>query len=134
MAFGLKGETNLKSKDVEERFNDIINSDKFVCTESEFDDFQNYGYILSVGDRYLTKMGKTLNIDIIKSKASKMNIDLSELVSRAINVSDEVECKRVYCMNKTTYDHYNQLGYIVHKDGADFYRYIDNEMWYIMLI
>ena len=66
IAFGLKGETNLKSKDVEERFNDIINADKFICTEEEFNNFQNYGYILSVGDRYLTKMGKVLNIDIIK--------------------------------------------------------------------
>lgn len=124
----------MKSKDVEERFNDIINSDKFVFTEEEFDDFQNYGYILSVGDKYLTKMGKTLNIDIIKSKASKMNIDLSELISRAINVADEVSCKRVYCMSKATYDHYDELGYIIHKDNADFYRYADNEMWYIILV
>lgn len=124
----------MKSKDVEERFNDIINADKFICTEEEFNNFQNYGYILSVGDRYLTKMGKVLNIDIIKSKASKMNIDLSNVINKAINASKEVSYKRIYCMSKTTYDHYNELGYIIHKDDADFYRYIDNEMWYIMLV
>lgn len=124
----------MKSKDIEERFNDLISSEKFICTQEEFDDFQNYGYLIPMGKAYLTRVGKKVNVDIIKQKAHILNLDLSGLINGAIKMSKDNNFKRIYCMSENTYNKYLEKGYVVEKNNKKYYRLFEGEMWLIMII
>ena len=112
----------------------LSNNDKFICTQEEFDDFQNYGYLIPMGKSYLTRMGKKISVDVIKQKVSIMTINLSEIITEATNFANECNYKRVYCMSENTYAKYENNGYIIEKDNNKYYRYFESELWLVMIV
>ena len=124
----------MRNKDIEGRFNEIIARDEFVCTQEEFDNFQNYGYLIPLGNSYLTRLGKKVNVSVINQSVHRLNLDLSGVIANAVKVSKDNCFKRIYCMSNNTYDTYLEKGYIVEKDNKKYYRFFDSEMWLVMII
>lgn len=125
---------NLRSKDIEERFKELSVNDKFICTQEEFNDFQNYGYLIPMGKAYLTRMGKKINVDVIKQKVNTMTINLSSVIKEAVDFAKENNYKKVYCMSEKTYTKYENDGYIIEKDNKKYYKYFEGEIWLVMII
>ena len=124
----------MKSKDIEKRFEELNRCNKFVCTQQEFDDFQNYGYLIPMGKMYLTRMGKKIAVDIIKQKVNTMTINLSGVITDAISFAKENNYKKVYCMSKKTYMDYENAGYIIERNNIKYYKYLEGELWLVLII
>lgn len=124
----------MESKYIEERFNNLITCDNFICTSEEFNDFQNYGYLIPAGNLYLTRMGKKVNVNIINQKASNMTINLTGIIYKGLEFADKHKYKRLYCMSEKTYIEYKHKGLIVEKNNNNYYRYFDGELWLVMII
>lgn len=124
----------MKSKDIDDRFRELCENERFICTQEEFDDFQNYGYLIPMGKSYLTRMGKKISVDVIKQKVNTMTINLSGVINEAITLSNKQHYKRIYCMSEKTLTKYENNGYIIEKDNNKYYRYFEGELWLVMVI
>lgn len=117
---------------IEERFEEIIAGDKFICTQTEFNEFQNYGYLLPCGDKFLTRNGKTIDVDILTTKVNKFDVNLSDIVLTAENESKVILKNKFYCMSEKLYKKYSEMGYIIYRDGKEFFRFFENELWCVI--
>lgn len=124
----------MSSRDIEERFKDIASKERLVCTEEEFNEFQNYGYLIPIGKSYLTRSGKKIEVTIIKQVAHRFDINLSEIIKKAVMTSKDDKYKRVYCMSQITYDKYVERGYIIEQDNKKYYRFFEGELWLVMIL
>lgn len=119
---------------VEERFNEILNSGNFVCTQEEFDMFSSYGYLLKIGDRYATRRGKIIDVDVITQKPGKLDIDLSGIIGVASDMAKSCKISRVFCMTNTSCDKYKACGTIVEIDGNLYFKVFDDEYWLVVIV
>ena len=124
----------MKSRDVDERFKELCENERFICTQEEFDDFQNYGYLIPMGKSYLTRMGKKVSVDVIEQKVNTMTINLSGVINEAITLSNKQHYKRIYCMSEKTFEKYENDGYIIEKDNNKYFRYFEGELWLVMVV
>lgn len=124
----------MNNNDIQSYYKELNVDDKIVCTKSELNSFLLAGLLFETGNTYINRNFKPIQVDIIKNKELKFNIDLQELIISCEQKSKENNCKRIYCMSSKTFDHYKTLGLVVQKDNNDYYRLFDNELWLINLI
>ena len=119
---------------VEDRFNEILGNKDFVCTQEEFNTFNNYGYLFKTGNKYVTRSGRIIDVSIISPKSDKLTIDLTSIMVLAQEKAHNSNVKRVFCMNQSSLDKYKECGMIIEKNGNSFFRVYDNELWLVVLI
>lgn len=122
----------MKNYDIEERFNTLSSSNKFKCTRDELEAFQTYGYLIPAGNLYLTKIGKLINVEIIDSKIQSFNINFTEIISKATEISHKFNENKIYVMSDNLYKKYKEMGFIVYKANKEFFRIYDKELWLIL--
>lgn len=123
----------MRNKDIEERFNDLSDSNVIKCTLEEFENFQAYGYLIQTGNTYLTKLGKKVTVELINMNVQSMNIDLTNVIDVAIDVSKKIKYKRIYCMSNDTFSKYCDRGCIITLENNNYYKTINNELWYVKI-
>lgn len=132
---GLRGRlVKLNGKEIEQRFNQLLNNKKFTCTADEFDLFVNYGLLIKSGKKYVTRNNSKVNLDVIETKTYNMTINLSNIISDCEVLCKNANMKRIYCMTKELYNKYEKLGLILVKDNNIYYRLFENELWLVYII
>lgn len=121
----------LSVKDVEDRFETIVKDNSLCCTEAELNEFLMYGYLLQSGDKYITRNGNILNVEVLKIKQGKFNLDFTGLITKCEELAAEAKVKRVYCLSKSTLDKYVEAGLIIEQNGKKYYRLFDKELWLV---
>lgn len=124
----------MNGKEVEQRFNQLLTNNLFTCTKDELDMFVNYGLLLKSGKKYVTRNNIKVNLDVLEQKVFNMSVNLSNLICECVSISHNSGTNKVYCMSKKLYDKYSDMGLIVIKDGLEYYRLFNNELWAINLI
>lgn len=124
----------MNGKEIEQRFNQLLNNKKFTCTADEFDLFVNYGLLIKSGKKYVTRNNSKVNLDVIETKTYNMTINLSNIISNCEVLCKNANMKRIYCMTKELYDKYDKLGLILVKDNNLYYRLFENELWLVYII
>lgn len=132
---GLRGRlVKLNGKEIEQRFNQLLNNKKFTCTADEFDLFVNYGLLIKSGKKYVTRNNSKVNLDVIETKTYNMTINLSNIISNCEVLCKNANMKRIYCMTNELYNKYEKLGLILVKGDNIYYRLFENELWLVYII
>ena len=124
----------MNGKEIEQRFNQLLNNKKFTCTADEFDLFVNYGLLIKSGKKYVTRNNSKVNLDVIETKTYNMTINLSNIISNCEVLCKNANMKRIYCMTKELYNKYEKLGLILVKGDSIYYRLFENELWLVYII
>ena len=124
----------MNGKEIEQRFNQLLNNKKFTCTADEFDLFVNYGLLIKSGKKYVTRNNSKVNLDVIETKTYNMTINLSNIISNCEVLCKNANMKRIYCMTNELYNKYEKLGLILVKGDNIYYRLFENELWLVYII
>lgn len=124
----------MTGKEITEKLKELNQTSKITCTDTELQEYENYGLLIKNGDKYMTRFGKVISVDLIKTKSFRLTIDLSDLIANCEDIASKEHIKRIYCMNKETYDKYKEQELIVTKSDIDYYRLFENELWRVYLI
>ena len=130
--FGLREAIQLDN--IEDRFNEILSENEFICTQDEFNAFSNCGFIFKTDNRYITRSGRVVDVSIVTQKSDKLNLDLSGLIYMAQEKANVENVKRVFCMNQSSLDKYRSVGLIIEQKGNNYFRVYDNELWLVVLV
>lgn len=122
------------SSEITDKLKEINSTGKLTCTETELTEYLNYGLILPSGKHYITRLGKRVDIDIIKPKSYKFTIDLGDIIYKCEEIAQQENIKRIYCMTQETYNKYKEQQLIVNKSNIDYYRLFDKELWRVVII
>lgn len=124
----------LTGKEVTEKLNELKDVEVLVCSDTELDEYLNYGILLPSGKKYLTRFGKIIDVDVIKAPNYKFNISLGNLISQCEEIASKEQIKRIYCMTETTYNKYKEQNLIITKAGKEYFRIFENELWLVVKI
>lgn len=124
----------MTGKDITEKLNEIKDLDVITCSDAELEEYLNYGILLPSGKKYITRYGKIVDVDVIKSPNFKFSINLSNLISHCEEIALKEKIKRIYCMTETTYNKYKEQNLIVTKSDKDYFRIFENELWLVVKI
>lgn len=124
----------MNSKDVESRFNELISSDKFICSKEELELFELHGLLLKSGKKFITRTGKLIKVDVLKQREFSFTEDFAELICACNALHNECDECKIYCMTKELLDRYTDESLIVEKDGKQYFRKFQNEYWLVYLI
>lgn len=134
LVYGLRRGINLTSKDLENRFKELQKDGKLCCTENEFNDFIGYGLLLSTGNSYVSRYGNKLDVQVLKQKELRLNINLSYFVQNSKDLLLNSNTNKLYCMSSSTLQRYKDMGYIIEVKGKQYYRLFANELWLVYII
>ena len=125
---------SLNSKEIYNRFIELNKYNHIECVEAELNEFLMSGLIFQSGKKYLSRDNKEIYVDLIKSKVSSFDLDLSSIISKCQTLASENNIKRVYCMSERCYNNYKENNLIVNIDNKDYYRYYNNEYWLVYVV
>lgn len=124
----------MSSKNVYEKFKELNKNNVITCTEQDLQEFIMYGLILQTGEDYVTRDNKKLNVDLIKNKELKFNLNFQNLVQVSNKIYKQQEIKKVYFMSSRCYNMYKQQGLIINKDNKEYYRLFDKDLWLVYIL
>lgn len=124
----------MSSKSVYDKFKSLNVDNTLTCTEKELQEFMMYGILLQSGENYITRDNKQINVDLIKTKELKFNINLQNIIYEAEKLHKETNFNKIYFMTSRCYNKCKQQGLIVNKNNRDYYRLFDKELWLIKII
>lgn len=121
----------MSTRDVYDRYKELIECGKFICSETELNEFLMYGLVLDLGGKYILRDGKSSNIKVIKNPNHRLDLDFSSLINIDLK---EYGTNKVYYMTKDTYDKYKSQELIIEQKGNEYYRLFANELWLVKII
>lgn len=124
----------MNSKDTYNRFSELLINNSIKCTESELNDFEMCGLLIGNNNKYITRTGEVINVEVIKTKLNNLDLNLSNIISSADKLAKENNIKRLYFMTKRCYDNYNKQGLIIKQGDNDYYRLFDKERWLVCVV
>lgn len=124
----------MSSKNVYEKFKELNKNNVITCTEQDLQEFIMYGLILQTGEDYVTRDNKKLNVDLIKNKELKFNLNFQNLIQVSNEIHKQQGIKKVYFMSSRCYNKYKQEGLILNKDNKEYYRLFDKDLWLVYIL
>lgn len=124
----------MNGKEQTEKLNELNQIDKLTCTDSELDEYMNYGLLFKTKSGYKTRNGKIIDVEVMKSRNYRFNINLGNLLSQCEEIALKGKIKRIYCMSERTYNKYKEQQLIICKGDIEYYRLFENELWRILVI
>ena len=124
----------MSSKNVYEKFKELNKNNVITCTEQDLQEFIMYGLILQTGEDYVTRDNKKLNVDLIKNKELKFNLNFQNLIQVSNKIYKQQGIKKVYFMSSRCYNMYKQQGLIINKDNKEYYRLFDKELCLVYIL
>ena len=86
----------MNNKEIQERFNQLLEKEDFICTKSELDDFLISGLLFKSKNTYITRSKKEINLKILKEVKTSFDINLNFI----FNLISSVECNKIYCITQ----------------------------------
>lgn len=124
----------MNGKELTDKLKELNTVDSIVCSDTELKEYIAYGLLISVGNKYMTRTGKTISVDLIKQKTYRFNIDLSNIIYNCEQLAKDNKIKRIYCMTQATYNKYKEQQLIIQKQNIEYFRLFENELWQIYVI
>lgn len=122
----------MKTSDVYDRYKELCNNDKFICSQSELQEFMLYGLILETGkNKYVLRNTEKRDITVLKDLNHNFNLDLRQYIN--IDLSN-YPTNKVYYMLKETYNKYKEQDLIISKGSNEYYRLFAGELWLIQIL
>lgn len=122
----------MKTSDVYARYDELCNSGKFICNQSELQDFILCGLVIQTGkNKYILRNTDIKKVTVLKDLNHNLDIDFRPLLDIDLK---EYGTKKVYYMTEDTYNKYKNLNLIVKEKGHDYYRLFDKELWLVQLL
>lgn len=122
----------MKTSDVYDRYKELCNNDKFICSQSELQEFMLYGLILETGkNKYILRNTEKRDITVLKDLNHNFNLDLRQYIN--IDLSN-YPTNKVYYMSKETYNKYKEQDLIISKGSNEYYRLFVGELWLIQIL
>lgn len=122
----------MKTSDIYDRYKELCNNDKFICSQSELQEFMLYGLILETGkNKYILRNTEKRDITVLKDLNHNFNLDLRQYIN--IDLSN-YPTNKVYYMSKETYNKYKEQDLIISKGSNEYYRLFAGELWLIQIL
>lgn len=121
----------MSSKDIRLRFEELSHQKKFICTEQELNEFLSCGLLLKSKDKYINRQNKVVEVNVIKNLNKDFDINLTDVINSSIQLSNENNVSKIYCMSDNYFNVLYKQGYIITKNDKQYYRYFDKELWLI---
>ena len=118
---------------IDQTYKDLVKDNTLICTEKEKQEFLEYGILLESNGKYYDRDFNLINIDIVGEKNYNMDIDLSSIIDKSLELSITEKQHRIFCMTSDLYNIYNNSGKIVNKNGLEYYREFNID-WLILKI
>ena len=115
---------------IQNDFQEKLNEDNLICSQKDLDNYLLYGVLLESNNNYYDKSGNLINVEIYKPK--NFNIDLTSLIYNVNNyIKYNKKDKKIFYMSVQLYEKYKEKKLIINKDGKEYYRLYDNDLWLI---
>lgn len=124
----------MNGKELTDKLKELNTVDSIVCSDIELKEYIAYGLLISVGNKYMTRTGKTISVNLLKQKTYRFNIDLSNIIYNCEQLTKDNKIKRVYCMTQATYNKYKEQQLIIQKQNTEYFRLFENELWQIYVL
>ncbi len=124
----------MNGKELTDKLKELNTVDSIVCSDTELKEYIAYGLLISVGNKYMTRTGKTISVNLLKQKTYRFNIDLSNIIYNCEQLTKDSKIKRVYCMTQATYNKYKEQQLIIQKQNTEYFRLFENELWQIYVL
>lgn len=124
----------MNGKELTDKLKELNTVDSIVCSDTELKEYIAYGLLISVGNKYMTRTGKTISVNLLKQKTYRFNIDLSNIIYNCEQLTKDNKIKRVYCMTQATYNKYKEQQLIIQKQNTEYFRLFENELWQIYVL
>ena len=121
-------------RSIEKRFKEILLQKDFVCTDKELDEFLSYGLLLAHNDKYITRTGAIIDVNVCTYKQYKMTIDLSKIICDSEKLANENNVRKIYCMSKLVFNELSQKGLIIEILNKQYYSMYAGELWLVNII
>lgn len=121
----------MSTRDVYDRYKELTECDKFICSETELNEFVMCGLVLDLGSKYILRDGKSDKITVIKNPNYRLNLDFSSLIN--VNLKG-YDTNKIYYMSKNTYNKYKNQNLIIEKKGNEYYRLFADELWLVKIL
>lgn len=122
----------MKTSDIYERYKELCDNDKFICTQSELDEFKLCGLIIETGkNKYIFRNADSRKITVLKDLNHNFNIDFSSLLNIDLK---GYGTNKVYYMSKETYNKYKDQNLIITQKGNEYYRLFADELWLVKIL
>lgn len=123
----------MRGVDVSSKIKELNKCKSITCNEDELLEYLNYGILIKTAkDKYITRSGKKIKVEVVKDKCYRLSINLSNLIKMCDDISNKQNEHRIFCMTQKTYDNYRKLDKIIKYKGKEYIK--DNELWYIYKI
>lgn len=122
----------MKSNEVFDRYKELCDGDKFVCSQTELQHFMLYGLVIETGkNKYILRNSNTKKITVLKDLNHNFDIDFRALLDIDLK---EYNTNKVYYMSKDTYNKYKELDLIVTLKNNEYYRLYSGELWLVKFL
>lgn len=120
------------TKEIYDRYKELCESDKFICSKSELDEFMLCGLIIETGkNKYVLRNTDIKNITVIKDLNYNFDIDFNKLLDIDLK---PYNTNKVYYMTETTFNKYKEDNLIVEQNGHNYYRLFAGELWLVKIL
>lgn len=120
------------TKQIYNKFNDSLKDNTLICSQKDLDEFTICGLVSKTHNKYIDKNNNTINIEIVKPMS--LNINLNNILCECEMLGSKHKENRIYCMSSKTYEYYKNKGYIILKNGIEFFRVFEKELWLVYKI
>lgn len=122
----------MRTSDVYNRYKELCDSGKFICSESELQDFMLCGLILESGKgNYILRNTNIKDIIVIENKNYNLNLDFRPLLNIDLK---QYGTNKVYYMSENTFNKYKEQNLIINQNGNDYYRLFAGELWLVKIL
>lgn len=122
----------MKTSEIYERYDELSKSDKFICSQSELQEFMLCGLVIEAGkNKYMLRNAGIRDITVLKDLNKNFDIDFRPLLDIDLK---EYGTNKVYYMSKDTYNRYKEHNLIITQKGNEYYRFFTNELWLVKIL
>lgn len=122
----------MKTSEVIDRYKELCDSGKFICSQSELRDFKLCGLVLETGkNKYVLRNTDIKKIIVLDDLEQDFDIDFSSMLNIDLK---PYNTNKIYYMSESTYNKYKENNLIVSKGEYEYYRLFANELWLVRLL
>lgn len=124
----------MSSKNIYDKFKELNKNNILTCTEKELQEFIMYGILLQSGKNYVTRDNKIINVNLLKTKELKFNLNFQGLLTEATTIKETLHINKIFFMTIRCYNKYKEEGLIINKNNQEYYRLFDKDLWLVKII
>lgn len=124
----------MNGKEITSKLQELNTVNEITCTEVELGDYIKYGLLMQDGDKYINRYGKTICVNVLKTKNYRFSIDLSGIIHTCDEIALKEKINRIYCMTEKTFNKYKEQHLIITKSNINYYRLFENELWRVVIV